>query len=174
CYRKRPECPRPCCGKVEVSLRIAWRKSCLAAVLVTGIRSDKKARRDHLIIMDDPAFDLNMDLPPFFRFDDDGNILSQEDQNHASFKTTSQMSPFTFGSISGLGGSFLDGSHSSGPSGGSGGLNLPRSHSSQLPSALGLAGTMEPLKSDNQLMPFGEEEDMQVFDNWGIEMDAEG
>ncbi|KAK3393200.1 putative sister chromatid cohesion protein [Podospora didyma] len=123
-----------------------------------------KTKRDHLILLDDPDFDLNIPLPAF-NFDSDGNLVDFK-ESQASRKTTSQLSPMQPGNSSS--GSFK------------GAFDLIRSPSapgnSQLQSPFGVGSSSVQLRKDgeDELMFFQDEEQLQVFDDWGLEIDADG
>ncbi|KAK0655817.1 Rec8 like protein-domain-containing protein [Cercophora newfieldiana] len=131
-----------------------------------------RSKRDNIVLLDDPEFNLDVQLPPFMQLDDDGNpLLPQESQ--ASRKTSSQLSPLmgdsTMNSLNSLsgGGSLLDG------------FDLPGSHSSRSPMKnLGSSQNIRLIESQKMGDPmsiFGnEEEDLEEIQDWGIEMDAEG
>ncbi|KAK4235875.1 hypothetical protein C8A03DRAFT_17427 [Achaetomium macrosporum] len=119
-----------------------------------------KAKRQELILEDDPEFDLNPVLPAF-HFGDDGNLVVPQ-ESQTSRKTSSQLSPLQGeGSLSSSNRCFPGGfdlSHS--PFGG-------RNSLVEEPFGSG--------KADDDLMPLGDEErELQAFDDWGIEIDADG
>ncbi|KAK3330544.1 Rec8 like protein-domain-containing protein [Apodospora peruviana] len=130
-----------------------------------------KANRNQLILLDDPEFDLNIDLPAL-HFDDEGNLTDAQGIK-ASQKTSSQFSPLERNSLSSIGadsGSFLAGfdlPHSS-----------PGGRDSQVKSPFKPPFTIDDmvyLNAEDKAMPTREEEEpVQVFDDWGIEIDADG
>ncbi|KAK3310883.1 uncharacterized protein B0T15DRAFT_564669 [Chaetomium strumarium] len=120
-----------------------------------------KAKRQELILEDDPEFDLNPVLPAFHFGDDGGLVVPQHSQT--SRKTSSQLSPLQGeASLSSSNRSFL------------GGFDLSQSPFDGRRNSL----VEEPFgsgKVDDELMPFGDEErELQAFDDWGIEIDADG
>ncbi|OIW31401.1 hypothetical protein CONLIGDRAFT_713825 [Coniochaeta ligniaria NRRL 30616] len=129
-----------------------------------------KAKRDQLVIMDDPAFEPNFQLPDF-SVDDDGNVLIANFNQNNTQGTSSQMSPHTgdgssrsrrspFGGINisaSPGGSFHSGLHQ---------LEMPfgrDSMSSQKPRDGGLGN-----------IGGGEEDQLVMDDDWGIRIDDDG
>ncbi|KAK4453374.1 hypothetical protein QBC34DRAFT_477225 [Podospora aff. communis PSN243] len=127
-----------------------------------------KSKRQNITLLDDPDFVLDIRLPPLSHLDDEDNrALLQGSQ--ASRKTSSQLSPLmgdsTMNSMNSVsaGGSFLDGFD---------GFDLPRSQSSQV--SMKPPGTAELIKLDNTMSAFDNDEDIQDFDDWGIEIDADG
>ncbi|KAK0633128.1 Rec8 like protein-domain-containing protein [Immersiella caudata] len=124
-----------------------------------------RSKRHNITLLDDPDFVLDARLPPFAYLDDDDNQV-QARESQASRKTSSQLSPLmgdgTMNSINSVsaGGSFLDG------------LDLPRSQSSQ--STMKQPPIAELLQLDNTMPVFDNEEEVQEFEDWGIEIDADG
>ncbi|KAK0717161.1 Rec8 like protein-domain-containing protein [Lasiosphaeria miniovina] len=126
-----------------------------------------KAKRDQITLPNDPNFDLTIKLPAF-HFDGDGNLIPPH-ESQASGKTSSQFSPMQLDHSSpGGGASFI------------GRLDLPpspfRQGSSQLLSPFGLGSAISQQKDpENNLVHLrDDEEELQVVDDWGIEIDAEG
>ncbi|KAK4168646.1 hypothetical protein QBC43DRAFT_358460 [Cladorrhinum sp. PSN259] len=122
-----------------------------------------KAKRNELILLDDPNFDLteNFNLP-VFDFDDEGNLVVP-DISQASRKVSSQLSPLERAASS-ASGSFH------------GVLNLPASSGGNSPFFDDpLAKNMYLDQGYDTIKPFGEEEqEIDVLDDWGIEIDADG
>ncbi|KAK3694810.1 Rec8 like protein-domain-containing protein [Podospora appendiculata] len=122
-----------------------------------------KTKRNQLMLQDDPGFEITMNLP-VFDFDDRGNLVASQ-VSQASRKTSSQLSPLQRSILSsGGGGSLL------------GGFDLPHSWSNRMSSQL-----ESPLKPGsigfgsmgNEPLPFPED-DAQVFEDLGIEIDSDG
>ncbi|KAK3990288.1 hypothetical protein QBC44DRAFT_394577 [Cladorrhinum sp. PSN332] len=123
-----------------------------------------RARRNEIILQDDPNFDLNENFYlPVFDFGDDGNLIIPE-ISQASQKTSSQLSPL------GRAGSSVSASFH-------GVLNLPPSSDGNSPFF------DDPLSDDMNLtgdsnitkQMGGEEQDLNVFDDdCGIQIDADG
>ncbi|KAB5528826.1 putative sister chromatid cohesion protein [Coniochaeta sp. 2T2.1] len=127
-----------------------------------------KAKRDQLIIVDDPTFDLNFNLPDF-RIDDDGNLYIGGTKDDTQM-TTSQMSPHSANAVS-------SGSHRS-PLGS---FNIPSSpHGSQsanlrqLEMPFGRDSIMSQKPGDLGLGNLAEEEQIMMDDDWGIQIDEHG
>ncbi|KAM7209684.1 hypothetical protein V8F20_000087, partial [Naviculisporaceae sp. PSN 640] len=125
-----------------------------------------KARRDQLIIQDDPEFYLNMDLP-VFELEDFENVLDPKGPQ-ASQKTSSQLSPLQRDSFSADGNSLLanfDLTHST-PGGGS----------SQLQSPFRLQEPSQHKDADGDVIMELHENDeiFQSLEDWGLEIDADG
>ncbi|KXX79251.1 Meiotic recombination protein rec8 [Madurella mycetomatis] len=124
-----------------------------------------KSRRKELILEDDPAFELRIDLPAFHFNNDDNQVIPRDSQ--VSRKTSSQLSPLE-----------RDSSLSSSDRSRLAGFDLPQaSFSREIPLIQGpfRAGTMTPDKGDDVLMPFdNEERELPAFNDWGIEVDADG
>ncbi|KAK3354922.1 Rec8 like protein-domain-containing protein [Neurospora tetraspora] len=124
-----------------------------------------KAKRNQLILPDDPNFEVNMGLPAF-HFDEEGNLASQF-QSQASRKTSSQFSPLDRFNLTPDGsGSFLIG------------LDLPQSSPADPLYSQHSSYSLGPLsqhKPDDDMMQFGEPEaNAEIFGDWGIEIDADG
>ncbi|KAK3496798.1 Rec8 like protein-domain-containing protein [Neurospora hispaniola] len=124
-----------------------------------------KAKRNQLILPDDPNFEVNMGLPAF-RLDEDGNLASLV-QSQASCKTSSQFSPLDRFNLTPDGsGSFLLG------------LDLPQSSPADPLYSQHSSYSLGPLsqhKPDDDMMEFGESEaNAEIFGDWGIEIDADG
>ncbi|KAK3397903.1 Rec8 like protein-domain-containing protein [Sordaria brevicollis] len=124
-----------------------------------------KAKRNQLILPDDPNFEVNMGLPAF-HFDDEGNLASQF-QSQASRKTSSQFSPLDRFNLTPDGnGSFV--------------LNfdLPQSSPADPLYSQNSSYSLGPLsqnKPDDDMMQFGEPDaNAEIFGDWGIEIDADG
>ncbi|KAK0749319.1 Rec8 like protein-domain-containing protein [Schizothecium vesticola] len=127
-----------------------------------------KARREQLVLEDDPEFDINSAMPAFFQFDDDGNTVIP-DETQDSRKTSSQMSPRSGSKSSSFesgGGSFL------------GGLEFPGSSQPQTPlrtiGTLGSANASVHKMADRFLLPEKDDEINPDISDWGIELDADG
>ncbi|KAL2117893.1 hypothetical protein VTJ04DRAFT_7553 [Mycothermus thermophilus] len=126
-----------------------------------------KAKRQDIMLEDDPAFDLNPNLPTF-HFDDDGNFVVPAHFSQSSRKTSSQLSPLqpdqsvTSSNRSIIGAFDL----SQSPFGG---------RDSNFGDAFG-TGAMTPPKDDNDFLQLegDDERELQAFDDWGIEIDADG
>ncbi|KAK3956292.1 Rec8 like protein-domain-containing protein [Pseudoneurospora amorphoporcata] len=124
-----------------------------------------KAKRNQLILPDDPDFEVNMGLPAF-HFDEEGNLASQF-HSQASRKTSSQFSPLDRFNLTPDGsGSFIIG------------LDLPQSSPVDPPYSQHSSYSLGPLsqhKPDDDMMQFGEPEaNAEIFGDWGIEIDADG
>lgn len=112
--------------------------------------------------MNDPAFELQFNLPEL-RLDDDGNVVSQKKETQ---KTSSQMSPFS-------------NNLSSGSRGSAAGLLV-----SQCPASVSFHHLEMPFGRDSLAsqkpgegglnMAVGEEEPLIMDDDWGIHIDADG
>lgn len=122
-------------------------------------------RRKELILEDDPEFELRIDLPAF-HLDNDGNLVIPQD-SQASRKTSSQLSPLE-----------RDSSLSSSNRSRLASFDFSQaSFGRENPLIQGPfpAGAMTPDKGDDVLMPFdNEERELPAFDDWGIEIDADG
>ncbi|CCC10336.1 hypothetical protein SMACR_02911 [Sordaria macrospora] len=124
-----------------------------------------KAKRNQLILPDDPDFEVNMGLPAF-HFDEEGNLATQF-QSQASRKTSSQFSPLDRFNLTPDGnGSFIIG------------LDLPQSSPTNPLYSQHSSYSLGPLsqhKPDDDMMQFGEPEaNAEIFGDWGIEIDADG
>lgn len=126
------------------------------------------ARREQLVLQDDPEFDINLAMPAFFQFDDNGNVVIP-DETQNSRKTSSQMSPRSGGKGSSFGsggGSFL------------GGLEFPGSSQPQTPQrtigTLGSANDSIHKIAERFLPSEKDDEIMADVTDWGLELDADG
>ncbi|KAK5662894.1 hypothetical protein OQA88_6305 [Cercophora sp. LCS_1] len=121
------------------------------------------SKRENLMLLDDPSFDLDLRLPTFYVLDDDGNLVDPI-ESQVSRKTSSQLSPFTgSGANSSVaGGSFL------------GGFDFPAPPSSRPRSSIDLPENMM-LDMEAQLaMPEDKEDLVPALDDWGLEIDDDG
>lgn len=119
--------------------------------------------------MDDPAFELNFQLPDF-SLDDDGSVMVAQTSN--TQKTSSQMSPYT-----------VDGS-SRGQHSPFGGINISASpggsfhsglHQLEMPFGRDSISSQKPRDGGLGNIGGGDEEDGLVMDDdWGIRIDDEG
>lgn len=115
------------------------------------------------MLQDDPEFNLDQHFNlPVFDFDDDGNLIVPE-ISQVSRQTSSQLSPLER-ARSNASGSFH------------GALNIPPSSDQNSP-FLGdpLADNMVLDEDFNPMKQLGgDERDLHVFDDWGIQIDADG
>lgn len=124
-----------------------------------------RGRRDQLVIHDDPAFELDFQLPAF-SLDDDGNVLIAQTSNTQN--SSSQMSPHTADGSSRSQHSPFEAFNISASPGGSGlhQLEMPFGRDSILSEKLrdgGLGNIAD-----------GEEDQLVMDDDWGIRIDDEG
>lgn len=123
-------------------------------------------RREQLILLDDPQFDLNLELPSF-HLDLSGN-LDLSHFNQPSLQQTSQMSPMDrrgAGSSSSLIGN-LDLPHSTPVS--QRGYQLP------MPFGHGHDNSMGSHKLGNDFMQLADEENLALGEDWGVFVDEDG
>ena len=115
------------------------------------------------MLQDDPEFNLDQNFNlPVFDFDDEGNLIVAE-ISQVSRKTSSQLSP-------------LERARSSASGSFHGALNIPPSSDQNSPFFGDPLADNMVLDEDFNVMkqPGDDESDLHVFDDWGIQIDADG
>ncbi|KAJ9155519.1 Meiotic recombination protein rec8 [Pleurostoma richardsiae] len=122
-----------------------------------------KAKRDQLILLDDPSFVLETRLPDF-EFDKDGNIVLPDLLSQLSRKTSSQLSPFATGHSSVLHDAPLIDLQFRRSSSIAGNLNLPSP----------FGGSANAQKPGDEFLPMVLGEEELLLGDFGLAIDADG